>query len=177
MWRASDHKDHVQLSWATASELNSSHFEIERSQDGIHFHKIGQIESIGTTDDMSIYEYIDDQPFGGISYYRLKQVDLNGAFEYTEIIAVHNVALQELIVQVYPYHMSDRFTLSTQLPNASKVEVQLLSLSGIILLQQELVATQGYNQWEVDVANLPGGMYYYVLQQDHARAVGKIVKQ
>ena len=73
------------LEWATASELNNDRFEVERSLDGINYEYIGEVEGNGTTDLQVVYQFIDIAPRQGLNYYRLKQVDYDGAFEYSDV--------------------------------------------------------------------------------------------
>lgn len=78
------------LSWSTATEHNNDHFDIERSLDAITFEKIKEIKGNGNSSQMLKYDYIDLKPSTGINYYRLKQVDYNGKFEFSSIIGIDN---------------------------------------------------------------------------------------
>ncbi|WP_194972768.1 hypothetical protein [Aquiflexum lacus] len=85
------------INWSTAKEWENSHFEIERSEMNIKkFKKIGQVKGIGWTETISSYSYEDKNlPIsGGIVYYRLKQVDFNGNFEYSSVVSVNLPMLQ-----------------------------------------------------------------------------------
>lgn len=84
------------LSWATATETNNDHFEIERSLDAINFETIKKI--LGATNSLETkqYTYIDFNPELGINYYRLKQVDINGEFTYAPIIDIDNSCIMNL---------------------------------------------------------------------------------
>ncbi|MTI22887.1 T9SS type A sorting domain-containing protein [Fulvivirga sp. RKSG066] len=75
----------VELYWSTASELNNDYFEIERSLDGKFYEKIAKVEGSGTTTSVSNYQYTDARPHAGVNYYRLRQVDYDGQFEYSTI--------------------------------------------------------------------------------------------
>ncbi len=77
-------KDVVDLFWITESENNNDYFDVERSIDGIDFKKIGTVKGAGNTDHQTQYFTMDEDPFTGVNYYRLKQVDFNGEFEYSE---------------------------------------------------------------------------------------------
>ena len=68
------------LSWKTASEINNSHFEIERSNNGKDFIKIGEIAGQGTSNSTKRYQFTDKNPGSAQQYYRLKQVDFDGKF-------------------------------------------------------------------------------------------------
>jgi surface protein len=76
----------VRLNWSTASEQNSSHFEIERSANGIEFTQIGHVTAAGNSQSVSNYEYVDAQPLNGVSYYRLRQVDQNGVYSFSRVL-------------------------------------------------------------------------------------------
>jgi hypothetical protein len=83
----------VKLDWQTASEQNSSHFTVERSADAKNWQSIGQVQAHGNSERLVNYKYIDDLGevnLTGVIYYRLKQVDYNGEFEYSTYIAIKN---------------------------------------------------------------------------------------
>jgi len=81
-------EDGVRLDWETASEKNNDYFEVQRSPDGMEFTVIGEVTGAGTTNEHQFYSLIDAVPYSGINYYRLKQVDFDGAFEYSKVISV-----------------------------------------------------------------------------------------
>lgn len=87
----------VQLKWSTASEQNSSRFEIERSRDGQLFAKIGEVQAAGKAFD---YAYNDQHAFAGNNYYRLKQIDIDGRYQYSRVELV-NLDLASGVL-VYP---------------------------------------------------------------------------
>ena len=90
-----------ELQWTTATELNNSHFEIERSVDGITWDVIGEVLGQGTTLEETNYLFNDrTRPFG-TAYYRLHQFDLNGENEYSEMIALTHEADADILA-LYP---------------------------------------------------------------------------
>jgi hypothetical protein len=91
----------VKLFWATASEYINDRFEVLRSLDGREFEKIGEVKGSGTTSILTRYEYKDERPFKGVSYYRLKQIDTDGTFEYLPVVAVNTESTAE-IKGIYP---------------------------------------------------------------------------
>lgn len=78
------------ISWITASEINNHFFTIERSAEGVNFQNIGTIAGAGNSNQNPYYTFEDSEPLEGISYYRLKQTDFDGKFEYSKVIAVEN---------------------------------------------------------------------------------------
>lgn len=76
------------LQWATATEINNSHFEIEHSADGRNFEYIGKVNGAGESQTLLQYTFTDESPAVGLNYYRLKQVDFDGQFEYSKVVSV-----------------------------------------------------------------------------------------
>jgi len=82
------------LEWRTESELNNDHFEIERSENGVNFTSLGSVTGAGTTNQANNYQFEDNHPVLSLVYYRLKQVDFNGMFEYSDIVSLDFAAAE-----------------------------------------------------------------------------------
>ncbi len=95
----------VALHWATASETDNDYFSIEKSRDGQQFNQAGRVAGAGTSLAKLTYGFNDDFPFGGASYYRLKQVDLNGMFTYSKTVKVSSDITSAL--RVYPNPLTE----------------------------------------------------------------------
>jgi hypothetical protein len=100
----------VRLQWVTTNEVNNHHFVIERSSDGIRFSPIGRDEARGNGGGQTTYTNWDNQPLSGMNYYRLKQVDIDGRFTYSPVIAIR-FDRQAHLVQVFPNPATVAFTL------------------------------------------------------------------
>ncbi len=81
-------RDNVKLVWASASETNNDFYTIERSPNGLSFEPVGTVDGAGNSNSRIDYDYLDEKPLEGTSYYRLKQTDFNGEYEYFDVIAV-----------------------------------------------------------------------------------------
>ncbi|ARS36602.1 hypothetical protein [Pontibacter actiniarum] len=132
----------VALQWSTASEENNSHFEVERSADGKQFEQIGSVQGHGTSSVMQRYRHLDSRPLPGQNYYRLKQVDYDGQFEYSKVIAVataEGLAKQlQIMLSPNPCRNGD-CNVSLIVPYQQReVLVQLQDLSGRVLFEQNL---------------------------------------
>ncbi len=88
-------KNTVSLKWSTASETNNDYFQVERASDGIEFNPILNVNGAGSSTKTLTYSTSDNEPLSGISYYRLKQVDYDGQFSYSEIVSVEIKNLNE----------------------------------------------------------------------------------
>ncbi|GAB3029663.1 T9SS type A sorting domain-containing protein [Spirosoma pulveris] len=127
-FNATPEGDRVQLAWETASERNASHFRVERSPDLREFVTIGEVAAGGTTNERQYYGLTDSNPFSGINYYRLSQVDFNGSVHtYKPISAI--IRQSDPVVAVYPNPASpDR--IHVRLWNADVTAIRLLSGTG-----------------------------------------------
>ena len=85
---AEKNKSTVDIKWNTASEINNDYFTVEKSKDAIHFSKLVIVPGSGNSNSEKNYAAKDNSPYNGISYYRLKQTDFDGKFEYSNIVAV-----------------------------------------------------------------------------------------
>ena len=100
-FRADAFNTDVLLDWATASEENNDYFLVEHSIDGSNYTPVGHVDGRGTTDIEQQYSYKHAQPYFGNNYYRLKQVDHDGAYEYSPVVIV-TIELEEEHFQVFP---------------------------------------------------------------------------
>ncbi len=101
----------VILKWQTASEINNAGFEIERSKDAKHFETIGFVEGKGNTTELTNYQFTDDWRVAPLQYYRLRQTDFDGAFEYSNIIAVSIKDDTDKTIRLFPNPVQTSFTI------------------------------------------------------------------
>lgn len=127
-FRGKAEADRVRLSWATATEINSDYFNIERSTDLREFDTIGKIGSAGDSRRRLEYGFLDEAPLPGINYYRLKQVDKDGTSEFSKIIAVSPQASGARLV-VYP-NPSDGSDIRVQFDNLELDALKLVNILG-----------------------------------------------
>jgi hypothetical protein len=147
----------VNLKWVTASEKNCAYFTIEKSTDAVNFETVGTARGAGNSNKTLSYTMVDEKPYQGLSYYRLKQVDFDGAFNYSKIVAV-DFLNEEYDIKIYPNPTSDRITidfLEQVLPPATRV-----SLSNVYGQQLELNQIISKNQINMDLSPLPSGIYF-----------------
>lgn len=154
-----------QLFWTTASEDNNAGFDLERSSNGYDFEQIGFVPGNGTTAINTDYSFKDDNPLVGHNYYRLKQVDLDGAFEYSSIVSLEQQTSSIASLLVYPNPSNGRFTLKIQNPDAAAASVKLMDITGRLVWKQQFEVSEMGERW-VKTFDLPGerGGYFMVAQ-------------
>ena len=140
------------LLWQTATEINNSHFDIQRSNDSKTWNSIGQIDGKGNSLQAQDYAYVDEKPLNPTNYYRLKQVDFDNKFSYSPIVMVENNTLD---ISVFPNPANDYFYL--KIPNTSdkKYKVQLINTKGQVSFQMATKATF----LKIEINDLLPGLY------------------
>lgn len=162
----------VKISWVTALEINNKGFEVERNLNGSVWKKVGWITGNGNITNQSVYSFIDKKLDIGAYYYRLKQIDYNGNFEYfqvNETIQVNSPGLFS-ISQNYPNPSNPVSTIEYQIPENSKVILHLYDVKGSMV--KELVnqdQESGYYSIKLDGSNLASGIYFYTIIVQAAR--------
>jgi len=150
----------VNLDWKTASEINNSHFDVERSADGHNWAVIGTVDGHGTSNVVNNYAFVDGLsgivPAGPI-FYRLKQVDFNGAYEYSEIRSINNNAVSATL-DAYPNPTMNLVTLSWMAGNYENIDFRVLDLSGHEILKEKLTGN-GPMTKQLDLTDYKPGTY------------------
>ncbi|MEJ8755863.1 T9SS type A sorting domain-containing protein [Pontibacter sp. H259] len=166
------------LQWKTASEQDNDRFEIERSQDGKVFTKIGTVAGNGTTNKSILYSYTDTKPLADISYYRLKQIDFDGTFKHSKIISVKNKMLTgNSVVQAYPNPFSDKLTVTVTSSQAEQAILTIYNLQGKELHRQELSLERGINNHTMDTRILASGVYVLKITGNSIEVTTKVLKK
>lgn len=168
-----------QLQWTTASEENTAHFEIERSADGIHFVKAGQVTATGTDAGNKSYKYIDDvsihsQP---VYYYRLKMVDNNTQFTYSTIISLKR-SNNDFLVKVLQNPFREQLQIDVTSPQLQECVITLTDMNGRMIAQRTVVLQSGNTIINVPGVQRPGaGTYVLTLVTTSEKQVIKVMKQ
>jgi hypothetical protein len=143
----------VDLTWETSAEINNDYFTIERSENGIDFTVVTTIEGAGNSSESLSYSYIDSNPISGINYYRLKQTDFDGKFEYFDMVSITS-EVEETNIDVYPNPSNGIFTVSTNSDNIESYSI--LDSSGRIVSNGTLNSFDN----NIDITNIPKGVYF-----------------
>lgn len=145
------------ISWSTASEQNSSHFEIQRSTNGSEWVTIDNVNAAGNSDVIRSYQYLDISG-GGQTFYRLRQVDKDGRYIYTAIRKTNCKSKQGEAV-IYPIPAKDNLFLVFKSENAGMADFMIMDAAGKQVQKASKAINAGNNNLVFDISKLPSGQY------------------
>lgn len=168
-----ENNERVLLDWATQNELDNSHFNVQRSVDGSTWETIGLVYGRGNSHSLSEYEAYDEDPYAGVSFYRLVQVDLDGTETPTEVKAVE-IVRTEKEVSIYPVPAIDEVTVELGEEVKGEAVVMAYDMAGRMYFIPTIPsATKLY----LDVNDLPEGMYTLSIQTDNLTSQQRLIVQ
>ncbi len=157
----------IELFWKTASELNNEGFQIERKREAEAWQTIGFVRGKGTTTETQSYSFVDERASGKL-FYRLKQIDFNGAFQYSNVIEANLTAPEKFeLAQNYPNPFNPTTIIAYQLPMASDVKLEVFDVLGrkvATLVNAKQEAGSYVANFNASAYNLTSGVYFYRLQ-------------
>lgn len=145
----------IELNWKTTSEENFDYFSIQKSINATDFKEIGKVNGLGSGSQSIDYSYEDEKPFIGINYYRLKAVDLDGTFEFFNVLGI-DFDLDRLPVSIYPNPAVNRRFIIENYDQHQSLYIDLLNIQGHSIFKSKL----GFGKNEfAPTGDLNPGMY------------------
>lgn len=160
----------VEIKWSTINESNSAYFTVEKSLDGKNWQVIGTQQAAGVSDGMLNYAMLDVNPAKGIQYYRLKQIDLDGRFEYSEMISVV-LGQKPAQVVLFPNPASNIIYVSIDHVSVADLECSIIDASGRMLMKTADLSSG------IDISTLTGGVYTLRILADGVLTYKTFTKQ
>lgn len=165
-FEVNDMETKVALSWATITEKNANHIFVERSIDGKKWAVVSKIKAAENSNYTQYYEFYDESPLKGISYYRLRIEGLEGGLEYSETKTVERS--KEVFVIVYPNTAAGLLNLASSY-NVNDIVFELFDAGGKqVPIVAELVSDE---KMVLDVADLPKGVYTVSVKSLEGKAI------
>ena len=164
----------VLLHWLTENEINTSHFEVERSKNGEVFEKIGEVKADGLI--KNNYQLTDFNPLEGINYYRLKMIDLDQTTTYSQIVAIEFEPDFSVLVRPNPI-ISNEINLIINSIADGELQLNLRDTRGLNIKSENFWIEEGISENILQLDNLPKGIYFLSIQKGDAVQVIRIVNQ
>lgn len=167
-----------QLEWATASETNNDFFTVEHSADGNYFQEVVVVDGAGNSTATNNYSALDQEPYNGITYYKLKQTDFNGDHTFSDIITIENHLDEINVNNIRPNPTSGLLNLDFFTPFKGKVHLIITDIYGRIVYNETVSVNDGKNVLATDLGILANGIYSLKVSMEEYNffSVNKIVK-
>ena len=166
------------LNWKTTNEQNTAHFEIQRSVDGRTYVKMGTVDAAGTFAGNRTYSYIDKNMLSlssAVVYYRLKMIDLDGKFTYSNIITLTNG--KKGLVMIYPNPVRESAKLVITAAKKEAIMYSVIDYAGRVLRTEKVNLAEGTNTLIIDLNKLAAGVYSLSIQGELTKERIRFVKQ
>ena len=163
------------LSWVTASEKNNDYFVLERSEDAREFTQIGKVDGAGNSNSFLNYQFIDAKPINQVAYYRLKQVDFDGQYSYSQVIALRNNQKLNTEIKAYPNPSNGNF-LITNIPfeDGDNFVSQVFNIQGE-LLKKDLHISESSGNLLLQLNELKSGVYLVSLTNGYTTVSTRVI--
>lgn len=174
--------DQVSITWSTASEKNNDYFTVERSHDGVNFQPLIEVPGSGNSNQQRYYSAIDNDPFPGLSYYRLSQTDYDGSSSHSEIRFIQfqsSAASQPVSVdKIGPNPFENNVDLVVTLKNPGAIELTVHDMTGKIVWNQKESGYAGSNSIHLEnIGFLSRGTYFLEIESNHEIISQKIIRK
>lgn len=164
-----------ELSWETSSEVNNDYYTVERSVDGKEFVEIGRVKGVGDSQEASYYSFIDRSPETGINYYRLKQTDYNGVYEYLGIRQIEFERTSKVNVFPNPLHNED-LNLDIEVEKGGSLSISVINVAGERIMQIMEPINKGNNRVVMNLGELDAGIYFIQSIHNGELNITKLIK-
>ena len=170
----------VHIVWSTATEINNDYFTIQKSTDAINFEIVDEVPGAGNSQAVLNYTYIDDNVLDGVSYYRLKQTDFNGDFEFFPALSVNNQSDggSLKINNVKPNPFTNQFTMEIESETECNVEFMIMNMNGNKVYGTQIKINKGITEFKyTNGDNLRTGTYVLSIVQNGNPLTYKVIKK
>lgn len=152
----------VELEWETATEINNDYFTVEKTYDDIYYEQVEIVKGAGNSNIIIKYSAIDDQPYNGISYYRLKQTDFDGKYQYSGLVSVKYQQSRGILIYPNPVY-GDILFIETSEPDNSQINISFYSPLGELINSATISIPKGDLFTKIMLQqNLSPGIYYII---------------
>ena len=164
------------ISWVTQTEVNSSHFIVQKSIDGLIWEEIDFVHAAGNSDTEIAYQVIDEQLCYDKCYYRLHQVDISGESNYSHVEIIENTQSDDRSTKlsIYPVPVNGRATVDFAADHTGMHRVEIYSGSGAIVYEANVVCVKGNNTFNLNTSTYAAGVYYLILKSVNGEVLNKV---
>lgn len=160
----------VTLTWNTVTEINFEKFVIERSDSGSDFEAVGTVDGHGNSNTLIKYEFTDPAPSNGVYYYRLKSVDYDGSFTFSDVVRADVNAVES--IAIFPNPVDEIINIKTNFNPGHGDVIKIYNNVGLLVTEKSV---SGSDDLEL-VVSLPGGIYVIHYVRNHSTKILRFIK-
>ncbi|MCC7231713.1 MAG: T9SS type A sorting domain-containing protein [Bacteroidia bacterium] len=153
----------VNLAWTTATEINNNYFTVEKSRDGRNFTPVVSVPGAGNSTFSLSYKAVDEEPYQGVSYYRLKQTDYDGKYTYSDLVPIKFESQAGLVV-LNPNPAHDDLSVIVYSQDHVPGIITIISSQGQKVFETSKELEKGINRISVDLTGMAKGVYFVTLE-------------
>lgn len=154
-----------ELTWSTATETNNAYFEVQRMESNGTFTLLDKVNGAGNSNSIINYRFLDNDAPAGSTYYRLKQVDKDGQYNYSATIVVGDIPELAEVISTYPSPANDHLTIKLN-SDGTNMRIALIAINGQEYLLTENLSVLGYDELTFNVSDIPPGIYLIRINSD-----------
>lgn len=166
----------VDLTWLTSNEDNMSHYDVERSVDGVNYEVISRVKAIGNTNYETQYIVVDEDPFPGVNYYRINMHDFNGESKHSELRTVNILEKEYDILSVFPNPITTLTEVIFNSYSKENAQLKITDANGKQLTEQSIPVSKGGNKLKLDLNDYKSGVYIIEIVTKYKNHRAKVVK-
>ncbi len=175
-FQAESMENSVAINWTTITEYDVYKYIVERSKDGVsQFEEIGSKGVVGNSQAVKDYTFVDITPIAK-GYYRLKTVDINGSFSYSEVVLVEKNIADLRLVNIYPNPIQGATEIIYETKANSNIHFKVFDVNGTLKVDEIVEAANGFNNIPFDFTGLREGIYFIMLETGKEKIVKRVTK-
>ena len=148
----------ILLGWKTTQEYGMNGYNVEKSLDGTDFRTLGYVTAKGGAENN--YHITDNKPFPGNNYYRLKMINTDGTYTYSEIVLIKTPAKVIYVTSMFPNPAKDKFTIEMFADKIQKINISVYDFAGRTVINENKTTAQGFQNHQLNLRTLAAGTYH-----------------
>lgn len=172
-----DDENNIQLFWESSSEIYSNYFEIEKLSNEKIFEKIGQVKAIGRSNEINKYSFIDKQisKENKIEYYRLKLIDINNSYKYSDVIAIKRNNSLKSTISIFPNPTTENINIFISNMEELNLKIRVMDVMGKVVYEDNTLIGNQINT--ISLNHLPSGVYTLQINGLKENNTWKVIKK